>query len=155
MDGSIPSPTAPDMTNLEQAALLKAVVQSVTEYSIMATDLDGSIMVWNQGSRRIFGYEPEEVIGKSAFILADAERPEGGHVQESLRTLHTDGRWSGEMRLFRKNGSALMALVTIMLRSNADGTPEGFTVICQPLCESPCVREDITSKPASVTAKAG
>jgi two-component system, sporulation sensor kinase E len=143
MDGSIPSPTAPDMTELEQAALLKAVVQSVTEYSIMATDLDGNIMVWNHGSRRIFGYEPDEVIGQSAFILADAERPDGNHVQESLSTLHTDGRWAGEMRLFRKNGSALMAMVTIMLRHNVDGDPEGFTVICQPLCESPYVSKDV------------
>jgi PAS domain S-box-containing protein len=154
MDRSIPGPTAPEMTSLEQAALLMAVVQSVTEYSIMATDLDGCIMLWNDGSRRIFGYEPNEVMGQSAFILADSERPEGGHVQQSLSTLHTSGRWSGEMRLLRKNGSALMALVTIMLRSSADGAPEGFTVICQPLAESPCVAEDLSRKQASDNAKA-
>ena len=40
------------------------ILESSTEYSIVATDLTGKILLWNEGARRIYGYEPKEVIGK-------------------------------------------------------------------------------------------
>ncbi len=58
------------------AALQKAldlnrnILDSSTEYSIVGKDLDGNILLWNEGARRHYGYEPEEVIGRAnASIL--------------------------------------------------------------------------------------
>src|ERR1700694_5888456 len=45
------------------------VLEASTETSIIGTDLEGSIQLWNEGARRLYGYEPEEVIGKANSTL--------------------------------------------------------------------------------------
>ena len=41
------------------------ILGSSTEYSIIGKDLAGKILLWNAGARRLYGYEPEEVVGKA------------------------------------------------------------------------------------------
>lgn len=38
------------------AEFLDGVIQSSTEYSIIAKDLDGNVMLWNEGAFRLYGY---------------------------------------------------------------------------------------------------
>lgn len=48
-------------------------------HSIIGKDLEGEILLWNEGARRLYGYEPEEVVGKAnSLILHTAEDVEGG-----------------------------------------------------------------------------
>src|SRR5690242_17986593 len=128
--------TAPDMTVAEQLAFLNTILESSTEYSIVAKDLSGAILAWNEGARRIYGYESEDVIGKSAFILHHQDDVASGRAQAILDEVRASGKWSGELRRLRKNGSVFTALVTITLRHAADGRQIGFTMISQDLTES-------------------
>ena len=34
------------------------ILESSTEYSVIAKDLEGKILLWNEGARRLYGYEP-------------------------------------------------------------------------------------------------
>jgi PAS domain S-box-containing protein len=129
MHGS--SLTTPDMELPQQAALLRSVLQSVTEHSIVATDLDGTILLWNHGARRIYGYEAGDVIGRSVFLLADAEDPASVHAQTILNRFHEIGKWSGKLRLVRKDGCAVVAMVTVTQRHDEDGRRAGFTMVSQ------------------------
>ena len=52
---------------------LALVVQS-SDDAIVSKDLNGTIMSWNAGAQRIFGYAAEEVIGKSITILIPIDR---------------------------------------------------------------------------------
>lgn len=36
------------------------ILQSSTEYSIIGKGLDGTILLWNEGARRMYGYEPQK-----------------------------------------------------------------------------------------------
>src|ERR1700740_2090565 len=49
-----------------QAAMdfITNILESSTEYSIIAKDLNGKILLWKEGARRLYGYEPGEVVGK-------------------------------------------------------------------------------------------
>ena len=46
----------------------RSVTQSASD-AIVSVDVDGNILSWNEGAKKIFGYEVEEVLGKSYTSL--------------------------------------------------------------------------------------
>jgi PAS domain-containing protein len=48
---------------------LENVLQSSTGYALISTDPDGKIPLWNEGARRLFGYEAGELLGKATLDL--------------------------------------------------------------------------------------
>jgi PAS domain S-box-containing protein len=72
-----------DITNQRHAeearARLAAIVES-SEDAIISENLEGIIQTWNIGAERLFGYEPEEIIGKSVSVLV----PHGPLDEEEL-----------------------------------------------------------------------
>ena len=85
--------------------LLSNILESSTEYSIIGKDLDGTILVWNEGARRLYGYEPEELVGKAnSTILHAPEDVEAGKPSWILDSALRDGKWEGMVKRVRKDG---------------------------------------------------
>ncbi len=105
--------------------LLGSLVDSSTEYAIVGLDPDGKIQVWNEGARRMYGYQPQEVIGKADFsLLHVAEDIRSGEPQRLLDAVRRDGRWEGVVNRVRKNGQRFRARVVITPRE-IPGDPNG------------------------------
>src|SRR5690242_21276361 len=93
------------MGTTEQALdFIANILESSTEYSIIGKDLNGKILLWNEGARRLYGYEPEEVVGKAnSSILHVLEDVESGKPRELLDGALQNGKWEGTLRRRRKN----------------------------------------------------
>jgi len=59
---------------IESKKLLDEVLSAATGVSIIATDLDGTITVFNEGSERMLGYTAEEMVGKQTPIMFHDEQ---------------------------------------------------------------------------------
>jgi len=73
----------------EYRARLASIIDS-SEDAILSKGLDGTITSWNKGAERIYGYAPEEAVGKHISLLVPTDRPE--EIPEILRKIRTGER---------------------------------------------------------------
>ncbi|KIA96521.1 hypothetical protein OC25_01860 [Pedobacter kyungheensis] len=59
---------------IESKKLLDEVLSAATGVSIIATDLEGTITVFNKGSERMLGYTADEMVGKQSPIIFHDEK---------------------------------------------------------------------------------
>ena len=113
----------------EGLVVLAGVLDSSTEYSIIATDPAGVIVLWNEGARRLYGYEPAEIVGRPTSVLHTAEDVKAGLPEAMMDAARRRGEWHGMVRRVRQDGSALTARVVMTRRRGVDGAPGGFLLI--------------------------
>ena len=120
------------------------ILESSTEYSIIGKDLEGKILLWNEGARRIYGYQPEEVIGKAfSSILHVPEDVESGKDRENMQVALRDGKWEGTLDRVRKNGQRFTARVVITPRRDASGKAIGFLLISKDISNEIRLTEEL------------
>src|SRR5437868_5612812 len=106
----------------ETLDLVTNILEASTEYSIIGQSLDGTILLWNEGARRLYGYEPEEVVGQAnSSSLYTPEDVQAGKHREILEIALRDGRWEGTLNRIRKDGQRFPARIVLTLRRNASG----------------------------------
>lgn len=113
----------------ETRALLDNILQSSTKYSIIGVTLDGTIVFWNEGARRNYGYTADEVIGKSWDTLYAPEDRASDAVKILVDSARSHGIAEGEFKRLRKDGTRFPASVAVTRRDDASGKPIGYLVI--------------------------
>ena len=108
---------------------LSSIVQSSND-AIVGETLDGIIQSWNAGATRIYGYLPEEAIGKSITFLAP---PELLHESESFLDRIRNGERVEHYttRRRRKDGQIIEVSQTISPILDAAGSVIGASVIAR------------------------
>ena len=120
------------------------ILESSTEYSLIGEDLDGKILLWNEGARRLYGYEPEEVVGKAnSSILHAPEDVAAGKPRELLDAALRDGKWEGTIRRRRKNGQQFTARVVITPRLDSSRKAIGFLLISKDISDEIRLTEEL------------
>ncbi|HEU4882253.1 MAG TPA: PAS domain S-box protein [Longimicrobium sp.] len=119
--------TAFDITAYKEAdAALRrqALVFDSLYDAVMITDLDGRLMAWNRAAERVYGWTSEEALGRGPELWLGAE---GAHELNEIvfDALGREGRWQGEIRFTRKDGSSGVSETLVVPLLDAKGQPVG------------------------------
>ena len=114
---------------------MRLLIESVTEYAIFLLDPTGRIMSWNEGARRIKGYEASEIIGQhiSKFYTEDAHN--SGLPNILLAKALQNGSASDEGWRVKKDGNKFWASIVITAVHSGSGEHYGYVKITRDLTE--------------------
>jgi PAS domain S-box-containing protein len=110
---------------------------------VIVTDLDGRIVDWNPGAARMFGYSKDEAVGMTPAIL-QAPSENGSLTATMLRTMRREGRWSGEMRFVRKDGSEGVADTLVVSLADDYGRPLAAIFVNRDITELKRLRDTLS-----------
>ena len=101
-----------------QSAL--AAIVTASDDAIVSKDLNGTILTWNGGAERMFGYREHEVVGRSITILLPEDRL---HEEEKiLKTLRGGGRIDHfETERVTKGGRRIHVSLSVSPITDRDG----------------------------------
>ena len=126
---------------LRQADRLKqSVLDAATEVSIIATDTNGLITVFNRGAEKMLGYRAAEMVGlqsPAVFHLAKEVQEHGDFLSKELGTEvsgfdvfitlpNMNGSEQREWTYVHRDGHHLTVELTVTAERNANGEPTGY-----------------------------
>src|SRR5919107_3411984 len=113
----------------ESEERFRLLVEGVKDYAIFMLDPEGYITTWNEGAKRIKGYEAEEIVGEHFSIFYTEEDVERERPEEELRIAEADGSYEEEGIRVRKDGSTFWASVLITALRDEEGELRGFAKV--------------------------
>jgi PAS domain S-box-containing protein len=113
--------------------LLSAIVAN-SDDAIISKDLNGVINSWNVGAERLFGYTPEEIIGRSVLTLIP---PELQHEEPGIidRIRRGDRIEHFETVRRHKDGSAIPISLSVSPIKDVDGRIVGASKIARDISD--------------------
>jgi PAS domain S-box-containing protein len=135
-------------------AFIDSVLEASTEYSIIATDREGVIVLWNEGARRLHGYEADEIIGHPESELHAEDDVRARLPAAIMAHASEHGLWEGTAERARKDGTTFTARVVMTLRHGAEGEPIGFLLMSSDITDEINRQQELERSRRLVEAKA-
>jgi PAS domain S-box-containing protein len=111
----------------DSLAYLAAIVES-SDDAIIGKTLDGTILSWNGGAERMYGYRAEEVQGRSISMLVPASRPEElAKIYSRIKEGEQIERY--ETVRLTKTGASIDVSLTLSPIKNSSGKIIGVSAI--------------------------
>jgi diguanylate cyclase (GGDEF)-like protein/PAS domain S-box-containing protein len=144
----------------------KAVLDAATRVSVIATDPDGTITVFNSGAERMLGYTALEMIGRRSLLelhlhhelaqqAAGLSRELGRRIEGfdvlALRAANL-GLEEREWTYVKKNGESMTVLVSVTALRAENGAITGFLHVGTDITERKRAEELLRKQSAAMTA---
>jgi PAS domain S-box-containing protein len=123
-----------EQSRLESERRFHHLVDSVLDYAIFRLDKEGVVATWNRGAERIYGYSPDEIIGRHFSTLYTEENRAAGVPVRTLATA-SEGRFEAEGWRERKDGARFWATVVVDPIRNDNGEIVGFAKVMRDITE--------------------
>ncbi|WP_020180044.1 PAS domain S-box protein [Methylopila sp. M107] len=107
----------------------RAILESVTDVAIVATDLAGLVTDWNFGAERIFGWSAQEMTGRSVEDFFTPEDRANRRLRRQMSRAAARGRAIDECWRVRKNGERFWASGEMTPLRSSEGAHIGFVKI--------------------------
>ena len=125
-----------------EAFAARAAIVEAADDAIIGEDLDGVIVTWNGGARRLYGYSAEEAIGRSEAMLIPFEMPnELAQILQTIRSGETMEHH--ETTRVRKDGKRLDVSFTLSPIKDGQGKITGIAGIARDITEAKRAEADL------------
>jgi PAS domain S-box-containing protein len=123
---------------------LAAIVESADD-AIMSHTLDGTIVTWNHGAEKVFGYAAREIVDRSIRLLAP---PEGGAEMDGILEAIRRGEVveNNETTWVGKDGGQIDVSLTVSPIRDAAGRIAGAAAIARDVTRRKQFRRDLEDK---------
>lgn len=119
----------------QSEARYRSLVEQVGDYGIFMLDTKGRIVSWNEGARRIKGYNADDVIGKYFSIFYPEEDILSGKPAWELKVAKATGKYEEEGWRLRKDRTRFWANIVITAVYDTEGRLTGFSKVTRDLTE--------------------
>lgn len=116
----------------EETLLKQAQLLDLANDTIMVRDLNDTILYWNQGAQRLYGYSSADAVGQSVHTLLKTEFLQPPEKVKEI--LFQDGYWNGELVHYRRDGTPVTVASGLTLQRNEFG-PVAYLEINQDITQ--------------------
>ncbi len=92
-----------------------------TNVGVAVLDLNATVLSWNRGAEKLFGYSPQEALGKSGTMLLGPQ--DAATRERATQSLRERGYWEEEFRLRKKDGRQIWVRGHVAYMYNDVGQP--------------------------------
>lgn len=117
----------------EQEQRYRLMVEGVKDYGIFLLDPKGYIVTWNDGAKKIKGFNSDEIIGKHFSTFYTHDDLISGKPERELEIAIKTGKYEEEGWRVRKNGSVFWANIVITPLYNEVNEFIGFSKVTRDL----------------------
>lgn len=131
------------LLSLERARmrLLSSVIAEAPD-GVQIADLDGLVAYSNRAVQEIYGFSPEELLGRHVSSM-NADPEFADHI--ILPALQRTGRWAGEVEVRHKDGRTFPIWLTTALVLGARGKPTAAVGIIRDLTQRKRIEQELRS----------
>lgn len=129
--------------------LISNVLSAASEVSIIATDIEGTIVIFNRGAELMLGYQADELVGKTTpavFHLAEEVEARAQELSDEYKApiegfrafIHKseiDGSETRHWTYVRKDGSHIQVSLAVTTMRDATGTITGYLGVATDVTE--------------------
>ncbi|MBK5914467.1 ATP-binding protein [Rhodocyclus purpureus] len=120
---------------LENGTQLRLMTDSVKDYAIIMIDGSGRVVSWNEGARRLKGYDADEILGAPMARFHTPEDVAAGRPGQIIAAAVRDGRCEDAGWRVRKDGSRFYADVALSAMRDSAGRLVGLVNITRDITE--------------------
>lgn len=112
-----------------KTAILKdqAELLELARDAIFVRNMDNSIVYWNHGAERAYGWLKDQAMGKQSNTLLNTQFP--SPVESIQQQLLQEKFWEGELVQTRRDGTRIMVASRWVLQTDATGNPRAILEI--------------------------
>jgi two-component system cell cycle sensor histidine kinase/response regulator CckA len=124
-----------EQSRVQSENRFRTLVEQIRDYAVFMVDAEGITTTWNEGVRRLLGYEEADFLGLHWSILFTPEDRERGEHERELRTAAETGHASDDRWLLRKDGSRFWATGITARINDETGRLIGFSKVFRDLTQ--------------------
>ncbi|HLY70961.1 MAG TPA: PAS domain S-box protein [Puia sp.] len=125
----------------EEVTYLATIIEHSSE-AILSRGMDKRIISWNRGAEKLFGYSPQEAIGKTVAELGFTKLA-SKEIEEIEQEVAATGIWKTEMNYFHKDGSSFFGSVTANEVKNLNGETTAIVFIIRDISKRKALEDEL------------